>query len=105
MSPTRWAPAAKLLLGALLAGGFLAVERLRRSRPRETFLLCALAGVAAMLLALMLIPAEWSRGFGVGLTGERLPPRLLPFYLAGAAAAGLTYVFTVARCRAKLGRA
>lgn len=99
------APGAKLLLGALLAVGFFGVERLARRPGGATFLLCAVAGVAAMLLTLLLIPADWSRGFGVGLAGERLPPKLLPFYLVGAAAAGLVHAFTAARCRAKLGRA
>lgn len=96
------APAAKLMLGALLAAGFAAADRAGRGRLRGV--LGVLAGVAAMGLTLALIPADWSRGFGIGLTGARFPPALMPFYLGGAGIAGLVHVLGLARCRAKVGR-
>ncbi|MCD2323557.1 hypothetical protein LQ953_05950 [Sphingomonas sp. IC-56] len=98
------APGAKLMLGGLMLVGFLAADRFGRNR-RVAVVLGAVAGAAALLLTLLLLPAEWSRGFGIGLTGERLPRGLLPFYLGGAAVAGVFNALSVAACRAKLGEA
>lgn len=98
------APLAKLMLGGLLLPAFLLADRLARER-RVALALGAVAAMAAMLLTLVLIPADWSRGFGIGLTGERLPPGLLPLYLGGAAVAGIVRAVSVAKCRAALGAA
>lgn len=57
----------------------------------------ALAG-AAMLLTLALLPANWSRGFGIGLTGERFAPGVTAIYLLGAVLAGLLFSISEARC-------
>ncbi|UYY57299.1 hypothetical protein [Sphingomonas sp. S2-65] len=97
------APGAKLMLGGLLLALFLLADRLGPGE-RMAGVLGAIAGLTAMLLTLLLIPAEWSRGFGTGLTGERLPMGLLPFYLGGAAVAGVVRALSAARCRAALGR-
>jgi hypothetical protein len=95
---------AKLMLGGLLLLGFLAADSMGRG-GRMAWVLCAVAAMAAMLLTLLLIPAAWSRGFGIGLTGERLPTGLLPFYLGGAAVAGVVRGVSAAKCRAALADA
>ncbi|PAX08833.1 hypothetical protein CKY28_05610 [Sphingomonas lenta] len=91
-------PAAKLLLGGLLALLFVAAERFM---PRATPVRYAgnmAAGVLAMFGTLLLIPAAYSRGFGVGLTGARFDPAVLPLYVAGGAAAGLVFTYALIRC-------
>ena len=102
---TTWAvgddvgPAAKLLFGALLAIAFFATGRLALRSAPVRYGANAVAGGVAMAGTLLLIPAEYSRGFGVGLTGGRFDPASLPLYLIGAAAAGLTFTALLARCR------
>ena len=91
-------PFAKLILGGLLIPGFFAATRLRTGPPA---LRAALAGLAAMTLTLALLPAAWSRGFGIGLTGARFDLQVLPWYALGAAASGLVFAFALARCRAR----
>lgn len=100
------APGAKLMLGGLLLALFLLADRVGRGKGQAVLVsLCAGASVVAMLLTLLLIPADWSRGFGIGLTGERLPVGLLPFYLGGAAIGGVVRALSAVRCRAALGYA
>ena len=96
-------PGAKLLLGGLLALLFWGAHRLARSGRAARYGLAAVAGVVAMLLTLLLIPVDWSRGFGIGLTGARLSTHLLPFYLSGAALAGVVQAWSMARCTSQLG--
>jgi hypothetical protein len=91
-------PAAKLLLGALLIINFWLATRIRIGL---LMLRAALGGLAAMLLTLALIPAAYSRGFGIGLTDARFDPAVLPCYAAGAVAAGLVFALSLARCRAR----
>lgn len=91
-------PAAKLLLGLLLALLFLGCARIPlRSTPLR-YLLNAMAGVVAIVATLGFIPAAFSRGFGIGLTGLRFDPAALPFYIVGGLAAGLAYQSSLARC-------
>jgi hypothetical protein len=93
-------PAAKILLIAIFAALVLAAERLVRVRASwQRYALNAGVGVAGMLLTLVLIPAALSRGFGIGLTGARLDPAALPFYLAGAALGAVAFTRSAARCR------
>jgi hypothetical protein len=93
-------PAAKILLIAIFAALVLAAERLVRVRASwQRYALNAGVGVAGMLLTLLLIPAALSRGFGIGLTGARLDPAALPFYLAGAALGAVAFTHSAARCR------
>lgn len=91
-------PFAKLLLGALLMLFFWLATRLRFG---PLALRAALAGLAAMALTLALIPAGYSRGFGIGLTGARFDPAVLPWYAIGAVAAGCVFALALARCRAR----
>ncbi|HTU10282.1 MAG TPA: hypothetical protein VMG08_05220 [Allosphingosinicella sp.] len=98
------APAAKLLLGALLLL-FLALSARRlKSRLGLALLVNALLGALAMIAPLLLLPADWSRGFGIGLGGARLDPALLPVYLGGGIAAGLLFTLLQRRCAARQAR-
>jgi hypothetical protein len=99
-------PAAKLLLIAIFAALVLAAERVVRSSGRwQRYVLNMGLGVAAMLLALALVPAALSRGFGIGLTGVRLDASALPLYLAGGALGGVAFTHSAARCRGRVLRA
>jgi hypothetical protein len=91
-------PAAKLLLGALLILAFWLSARVRIG---PLAVRAALGGLAAMAAALALVPAVWSRGFGIGLSGARFDPDVLPWYAIGAAAGGLVFALALARCRAR----
>jgi hypothetical protein len=84
-------PGAKLALGALLAAFFWLGER-SAPRPEARITLSIAAAIAAMLVDLALLPADLSRGFGIGLTGARFDWAVLPFYLAGAAIGGGLFV-------------
>ena len=94
-------PAAKLLLIALFAVLVLLGERVPMAPWRRLALNAAL-GAAAMLLALALLPAPLSRGFGIGLTGARFDPAVLSLYILGGVLGGAAYTVSVARCRARL---
>lgn len=106
------APAAKLLLVALFAVLFWFGERWPRAgtpwhQPPSARKRCALnivLGVAAMVLTLALVPVDFSRGFGVGLTGARFDPAVLPVYLLSGALGAIAFTFSVARCRARYPR-
>lgn len=91
-------PFAKLMLGGLLLLGFFLATRLKTG---PLALRAALAGLAAMALTLALLPAAWSRGFGIGLTGARFDPQLLPWYAVGALASGIVFALALTRCRAR----
>lgn len=90
-------PFAKLSFGAVLLASFYT---LHRARLRGAALLGAavVCGVVAMLAALALLPAEYSRGFGVGLSGARFEPTLTAIYALGGALAGVTFAFALQRC-------
>lgn len=93
------APAAKLGFVIALAPLLLAVDRL--AAPRLSPFLAVLAACAAMLSTLALVPAAYSRGFGIGLTGARFDPVPLLLYLASASVAGVAFSVSSARCRAR----
>ena len=58
-----------------------------------------IASLGAILMVLALLPLHLSRGFGIGLTGMRFDPGLLPIYLVGAAVAGCAGAVLHWRCR------
>lgn len=92
------APAAKIGF-ALLFAALLYVRR--RWTPAPALPADMLAGCAAMLAIVASLPAPWSRGFGIGLSGSRFDPVPLAAYLAAGALAGLAFRLAEARC---LGR-
>lgn len=90
------APAAKIGF-ALLFAGLLCVRR-RWTRvpalPADILIGClAIATVAALL------PSDWSRGFGVGLSASRFDPALTAVYLVGGALAGAAFHLGERSCR------
>jgi len=97
------APAAKIGFGLLFGAFLLLARRLSAWQgPRAAAGDMVLAAIA-MLLVLAILPADWSRGFGVGLTGTRFAIAPTLIYLAGAAAAGLVFTLAEARCLARSG--
>lgn len=97
-------PFAKLSFGALLLVLFFVIARAGLASVQRLYAASALAGLAAMLAAIALLPEAYSRGFGVGLTGVRFDPDTLPIYLLGGVIAGLAFGFAFRRCgRAKHG--
>lgn len=90
-------PFAKLTFAALAAAFFLGT----RLAPMPLALRAAAdaaLGALAMFLLLAFLPADWSRGIGIGLSGQRFDPALLPIYLLGGALAGLTFSLADAKC-------
>ncbi|SKB68968.1 hypothetical protein [Daejeonella lutea] len=61
----------------------------------------AVIGVISVLLVLLFLPVEYSRGFGIGLTDHRLHPNFLPLYLLGAILGGIAYAYTFLRLSRK----
>jgi hypothetical protein len=94
------APAAKIAFVLILAPLLYGSER--RLRGTRALAANVAAPCAAMLLALLLVPQDWSRGFGIGLSGTRLDPLPLALYLASAAVAGIAFHLSSARCRRAL---
>lgn len=94
------APLAKIGFMLLLAPAVIVARRFLKTR-RAIVTAYVLLAVAAMLATLALIPAEYSRGFGIGLGGARFSPGPLAIYLIGAGAAGLTAALAEARCVAR----
>ena len=94
------APAAKIGF-ALLFG--LMVIGIRRLNLRLWLELAAdvAAACLATLIVLAFLPREWSRGFGIGLTGERYQGEALAIYLVGAVLAGLVFSISYRRCVAR----
>jgi hypothetical protein len=90
------APAAKIGFALLFAS--LLYAR-RRWLPVAALPADILIGCAAFLTVLALLPLPWSRGFGIGLSGNRFDPALLAIYLLGGALAGLAFHLAERRCR------
>lgn len=97
------APAAKLAFGILLAGFALAARRLVKVRALLAAILDAGLALAAMILVIAALPQEWSRGFGIGLAGERFASLPTAIYAAGALLSGLVFSLSEARCLARSG--
>lgn len=91
-------PVVKLMVGALLLICLLAFGRIagvsRGMRPVAT----AAIGVAALAITVSLVPATFSRGFAIALTGNRFDTLITPIYLAGGALAGLMFALSFDRC-------
>jgi len=90
-------PFAKLTFAALAAAFFLGTRLAPMPRIARAAADAAL-GMLAMFLLLAFLPEAWSRGIGIGLTGQRFDPSLLPLYLLGGALAGLTFSLADAKC-------
>ena len=98
-------PAAKLGFGTLTAAFMLSARRFVAVRGIFAIALDVLLAVTATLLVLVLLPEQWSRGFGIGLTGTRFAPEATLIYLAGAFLSGLVFSLSEAKCSARTGNA
>lgn len=92
------APFAKIGFAIAFALFMVTARKLLRARGFAALLADAVLAAAAMLLTLAALPADWSRGFGIGLTGERFAPDVTAIYLLGAVLAGLVFAIAEARC-------
>ena len=92
------APLAKLSYAAILSALLLGVRRLALNKLALIAADAALACVA-MMAVLALLPEDWSRGFGIGLTGSRFAAGTTLVYLVGAAFSGFTFSLIEANCR------
>jgi hypothetical protein len=94
------APAAKIGFGLLFALLLFAVRRLN---PRGWLMLGAdiAAACLASFIVVAFLPREWSRGFGIGLTGERYHLEALAIYLLGAVAAGFAASTSYRKCNGR----
>jgi hypothetical protein len=96
-------PAAKLLLIAVFAAAVTLGTRLGGRSIGRLYAANAVLGAGAMVLTLLILPRPLSRGFGVGLTGARLDPAVLPVYVAGAVLAALVFTRLITVPRAGTG--
>lgn len=90
-------PGAKLFLGALLIPGMWLLMRVAGLMARVAA--GSALSVLAMILDLALLPVPLSRSFGIGLTGARFDPAVLPYYVGGAAIAGVAAVVAHYHCQ------
>lgn len=91
-------PAAKISFAILFGGLLLAV---RRFRGTPATLVDMMLGMAAMFLVIALLPAAWSRGFGIGLSGTRFDLLPTAIYLVGGVLSGLAFSISESRCIAR----
>lgn len=99
------APAAKLGYATLVGVFMFAARRLWTDPGVAAVALDLCFAVVAMLLVLALLPEQWSRGFGIGLTERRFAPELTIIYLAGAFLSGLVFSLSEAKCLAQRANA
>lgn len=92
------APFAKIGFAIAFGLFMIGARRLLRVRGLAAILADAALAAAAMLLTLAVLPADWSRGFGIGLTGERFAPDVTAIYLLGAVLAGILFSISESRC-------
>lgn len=88
-------PAAKLAFAVVFGSALLAI---RLARADRRWLADAAIGVISIMLVVAFLPENWSRGFGVGLAGNRFD--LLPtmIYLVGGFLSGVVFWLVEARC-------
>ena len=89
------APAAKLSFAFIFAILLMLARLLSYTRAA---CIDSSIGAASMILVLALLPADWSRGFGVGLTGSRFAALPTLFYILGGLLSGAAFSFFEARC-------
>ena len=99
------APAAKLGFATLTGAFMLIPRRVLPVRGISAVGVDMLLAATAMLLVLALLPEQWSRGFGIGLTGTRFAPTATLIYLAGALLSGLVFSLSEAKCSTRTGNA
>lgn len=94
-------PAVKLSLVGVFGALLFAFRPMLRKTPGWLYGGSIVAAGTAVLLVLAALPTSLSRGYGIGLTGQRFDASLLPLYLAGAALGGAAFAFTLRRLEKK----
>jgi hypothetical protein len=92
-------PAAKIGFALLLALFLIAARKVTGTSLTAAVAVSIVAASLAMALMLVALPVEWSRGFGIGLTGVRFAPVVTAFYFIGASLAGLAFALSETKCR------
>ena len=95
-------PQAKLAFGGMLGALMWLVRRRRPASFAALAIRDAAAGAAAALLALALLPAAWSRGFGAGLFEARFAPLPTAIYVTSAIAGAVLGTLLERSCRRQL---
>jgi hypothetical protein len=91
-------PQAKLTVGGLLIPALLFGALGRLKRLLGAWLIWnALLGAAVMVAVLLMIPRDWSRGFGTALSTTQ-HPLLIPVYVLGGLAAGVAFTLAYRGC-------
>ena len=98
------APAAKIGF-AILLGGLAMLSRRLLPMSRAQVVVDMVSAALATLLILAALPLDWSRGFGIGLTGNRFTPAPTAIYLGGALLSGLVFWLSAANCALRARRA
>ncbi|MDX2209059.1 MAG: hypothetical protein SFV20_01730 [Sphingopyxis sp.] len=91
-------PVAKIAFVAVLAVLLAATRRRDYSAPEQIILWAGISGLA-VLMVLALLPADFSRGFGIGFSGVRFASATLPIYIGGAVVGGMVGAVVERRCR------
>ena len=91
-------PAAKLTYAVLF--GSLVITARVGGAPRGASI-HVLIGVISIALVVALLPEYWSRGFGIGLNGERFDPLPTAIYAIGGVASGVVFSQLEAKCLAR----
>jgi hypothetical protein len=95
-------PAVKLSIVAVFGALVFAFRPAISRRPAGLVAGSVGFALVAVLLVLALLPAGLSRGYGIGLSGARFDPAILPLYLAGALLGGAVFAYAYIRlARAK----
>lgn len=92
-------PLVKISLVVVFALFVIASEKLISPRLANTYGASVLLAILATLAVLSALPATYSRGFGIGLTGNRFDERTIPIYLLGAVLSGIVYQYFLRRRR------
>ena len=98
------APAAKIGFALILAGFMIAARKLITSSAFAAAVVDVLLALLAMIAILAILPQDWSRGFGIGLTGRRFALNATAAYVAGGLLSGLVFHISEWRCSVRAGK-
>jgi hypothetical protein len=73
-----------------------------KHKKNIVYLVNAVLGILSIVIVLGFLPKDYSRGFGIGLTGIRFDNQTLPIYLIGSILGGLVYSYSLKRQNRKL---
>jgi hypothetical protein len=90
-------PAVKLSLIALFSLLVVIFPGRGTRQPVYAYLKNILFAVLAVVLVLGFLPAAYSRGYGIGLTGLRFDTGIIHLYLIGAVMGGIVFTWVYGR--------